>query len=553
LSVFQGGCTLETIEAVCNVDDDLSTASVNILDVVQSLVDKSLLRREEGADVTRFVMLETIHEYATEKLEESGEAGELRRRHALYFMKLAEEAEPNLVGGKQQEWLNILGGAHDNLRGALQWARAEADTPSGAHAAPEPLEVGLRIGGAIWRFWYVRGYFSEGRQELAAIMSKVPSPKSRVQSLESAAETRDFGLGTLDPYRAKVLNGAAVLANLQGDYEAARAFDYEGLAIVRELGDKQAMPPFLDDLGIMARQQGDYAAARSFYEESLAIRREIGDRRGIAISLDNLGIVFREQGNDTAARSHYEESLAIRREIGDKHGIAFGLSNLGNAMQAQGDYASARSALEESLALRREIADKRGIAISLNNLGTVAMLQGDYEVARASLEEGLALVRELGDRQGIAYLLNSRGNLARQQGDYPTARSLYEECLAIRRDIGDRRGVAATLIGLAAVTSGTAGTAGTVGTVGMEGKESESARQVEAERVEISVRLLAAANALLEAMGAVPEASDRLPYEQSVALARSRLGEERFSKAWDAGRTMSWEQAVEYALQDNAS
>src|SRR6185503_1699612 len=150
-----------------------------------------------------------------------------------------------------------------------------------------------RIAGAVWRFWYMRGYFSEGREELAAVLSR--SPES--QDIEPNLRT----------YRAKALNGAGVLANLQGQYDAARAFDYEGLAIGRELGDKQSIPPFLDDLGIMARQQGDYPAARSFYEESLAIRREIGDRRGIAMSLDNLGIVFREQGNDAAARSLYEE------------------------------------------------------------------------------------------------------------------------------------------------------------------------------------------------------------------------------------------------------
>lgn len=512
LAVFRGGETLEGAEAVCtgsapeagNASPLIEPLEIDLLDGIGSLVDKSLMYEAESpGGEARYTMLETINEYAWEKLRESGEANALQRAHALYFMTLAEQAEPELKGANQAQWLARLEAEHDNLRAVLRWAgqpyeRGPAAAGEGPHLAPSPEEIRLRIAGAIWRFWYVRGYFSEGREQLArslASQSSVLLPRSSA--------------------RARALNGAGVLANLQGDYAAAREFDREGLAIVRELGDKQSIPSFLDNLGIMARQQGDYATARTLYEESLAVRREIGDKRGIAISLDNLGIVFREQGDTGAARSLYEESLALRREIGDKQGIAVALSNFGNALQASGDYASAHMLLEESLALRREIGDKRGIAISLNNLGIVVQLQGDYQAARLLLEEGLALVRELGDRQGIGYLLHNLGNLTRQQGDAVAARSLYMESLALRREMGDRRGIAASLLGLGGLAVETTG--------GVE--------QIEKER---GVRLLGAARALFEALGAVPDTADHLQYEQSIAAARADLGEELFDKAWSS-------------------
>jgi predicted ATPase/class 3 adenylate cyclase/Tfp pilus assembly protein PilF len=528
MAVFRRGATLDAVEAVCNAellgDHEAIHDSFDLLDHIGSLVDKSLLYELEGPQgEARYLMLETINEYAWEKLKESGHAGALQEQHALYFMALAEQAEPELKGANQAAWLARLDAEHDNLLAALRWSVHEANISSYRDPS-SPAEIALRITGAIWRFWYVRGYFSEGREELAAALAR-----------SSTGEQSDPPPAALRRYRAKVLNGAGVLANLQGDYAAARAFDEEGLAIVRELGDKQEMTPFLDNLGIMARQQGDYASARSLYEESLALRRETGDKRGIAMSLDNLGIVFREQGDDASGRALYEESLALRREVGDKQGIAVALSNLGNALQSQGDYPAARSLLEESLALRREIGDKRGIAISLNNLGEVAQLQEDYPVARTLLEEGLTLVRELGDRQGTAYLLNSLGRLSRQEGDYPAASSLFRQSLALRHEIGDRRGIATSLMGLASILLQNSATAQVAGHTGYER----------------GIKLLAAASSLLESIGAVPDRGDRLLYDRTIASARTYLSEEQFDALWQAGRAMHIEQAVSYALSES--
>jgi predicted ATPase len=350
LAVFIGGRTLEGVEAVCSgieEDDRLAPLQIDVLDGLASLVDKSLIQQEEGVDgEPRFTMLVTIHQYAAERLEESGEAEALRRRHAEYFLALAEEAEPELTGPEQAAWLERLEEEHDNLRAALRWAEESGEA-----------ETGLRLGGALWRFWDVRGHYSEGRERLAALLAL------------SGASGRMAA-------RAKALNGAGNLAWSQSDYAAARSLHEEGLTIRRELGDKRDIALSLNSLGIVARRQGDYAAARSLLEKSLAIERELGNKRGIAMSLNNLGLVAASQDDYAAARSFYEESLTIRRELGDKQGIANSLGNLGEVARDQGDYTAARSLHEESLAICRELGDKLGIAYLLEGFVALAAAQG---------------------------------------------------------------------------------------------------------------------------------------------------------------------------------
>lgn len=492
MAVFQGGRTPPALEEVCNYDGQLQ---MDVLDGARSLLGKNLLQQREGSDGgPRFWMLETIHEYAREKLGESKEGEEckeLEREHALYFMRLAEEAEPHLTGAKRGEWLTTLDQEHDNLRAALRWAREGGEQT-------EKNEVGLRIAGAIWRFWDVKGHFSEGREYLGGLLalpgSVVPvgseglsgSPKERTVQVQI----------TLRAYRARALAGA----------------------------------------GNLAHKQGDYSTARSLHEESLAIMREIGDKRGIAYSLHNLGVVALEYGDYSTTRSLHEESLAIRREIVDKGGIAASLNSLGNLAAEQGDNATARSLHEESLAIRREIGDKGGISASRINLGIVAAEQGDLSTARSLYEESLALDRELGDKRGIAYSVNYLGVVAHKQGDYSTARSLYEESLTIRKETGDKRGVAVSLAGLGEVAMG----ATAVAVAGSRGG-------VDVER---GARVLGAVEALLENIGTVLDREDRLPYEQAVASARSQLGEKGFQRAWQEGRGMSMEQAIVYALKN---
>jgi predicted ATPase/class 3 adenylate cyclase len=377
LSIFAGGWTLAAAEQVCGGD---GVQDPDVLDLLTSLCDKSMVLVEQNDGHYRYQLLETVRQYGRERLLESGGGEAVRDRHLDYFLALAEEAEPKLTGAEQAQWLQRLDEEHDNLRSALTWSSGEDATS------------GLRLAGALWWFWYARGYFGEGRGWLSGLLAAAPSAQA------AAA-------------RAKALNGA----------------------------------------GRLARQQSDYPAAQALLNESLAIQRKLGDRRGIATSLNNLGLMAWDQGDYPSARTLYEESLAIRRELGDRWGIAVSLNNLGGVAFDEGDYVPARALHEESLAIRRKLSDRRGIASSLGNLGNVAYAQGHYPVSRALFEESLTISREVGDRQGIGFSLGTLGNVAAAQGDNASARAFFKQSLAIRLELGDRWGIAEVLEGLSYV------------------------------------------------------------------------------------------------------
>jgi predicted ATPase/DNA-binding winged helix-turn-helix (wHTH) protein len=349
LSVFAGGWTLAAAKEVCAGE---GIEQRDVLDLLTSLADKSLVVPEQGDAQTRYRLLETVRQYARDRLEDSGGSAAARVRHRDYYLALAEEADPKLRGAEQAEWLQRLEEEHENLRAGLAWSVAEAGTGGGQ-----------RLCGALRRFWWTRGHLSEGRQWCTRVLGRT-----------GAERTRE---------RANVLNAAGVLAFYQGDYPAARALEEESLAIRRELGDRSGIAGSLGNLGNVASGQGDYPAARTLYEESLAIRRELGDPSGIANSLGNLGNVALYQGDYPAARALDEESLAIRRELGDRFGIAVSLSNLGQVAYEQGDYPAARALDEESLAIRRELGDRIGIFYALEGLAAVvASLRDSLRAAR---------------------------------------------------------------------------------------------------------------------------------------------------------------------------
>jgi predicted ATPase/Tfp pilus assembly protein PilF/transcriptional regulator with XRE-family HTH domain len=491
LAVFAGGGTLAAVEAVCNADGVLP----DVLAGVASLLDQSLLLPKPGVDGgPRFVLLRVIREYALDRLAESGETETMRRAQAAYFLAWVEAAEPELTGAEQQTWLERFEAEHDNLRAALEWCLGGGD-----------VVVGLRLAAALWQFWQVRGYLSEGRRWLEEALAWDPEGSPPRTAL-----------------RAKVLNRAGLLAWTQGDYATACTYLEESLTIERALGNQRGIANSLRNLGNVAKDQGDYAAARALLAESLALDREIGDRRGIASSLNNLGIVALDQGDYAAAHTLFTESLTIERQFGNRRGMAMSLNNLGIVAFDQGDYAAAQVLYEESLAIKRELGDKWGIAGSLNNLGEVAWNRGEYAAARSLLEEGLAIKRELGDKRGIAGSLSNLGLVALEEGGYAAARSLLVESLVIRREVGDKWGIAASLAGLAGVA------------------------QVQAQWPR-AARLLGAAAALLESIGGRLDVLDRTIYERTLAVVRGALGEEPLAAAWAAGGAMTLEQVVDFA------
>ena len=366
LAVFAGGWTLDAAEHVCAGE---GVEERGVLDLLTSVADKSLVLAEQNDGDYRYRLLETVRQYAQDKLLESGVDQAVRTRHHDYYLALAEEAEPKLLGAEQIEWLQHLEVEHENLRAALNWS-----------LVPARSEGGLRLCGALLVFWVTRGHLSEGRAWCARVDEKA-------EGKERTAE------------RAKMLNAAGHLAQLQGDYPAARARHEESLAIRRQLGDQRGVAFSLNNLANVSNEQADYDLARSLYEESLAIRRQLGDRRGIAISLGNLGLVARAQGDLLSARALHEESLAIMRELEHPVGIAGSLCYLGMVVTEQGDYAAARVLYKESLLIFRQLGDIVGTAWALEGLADViaalgsplraARVWGAAERLRA--EVGLAL------------------------------------------------------------------------------------------------------------------------------------------------------------------
>ena len=280
----------------------------------------------------------------------------------------------------------------------------------------------------------------------------------------------------------------------------------------------------LSAAGALAYIQADHPAAKAWHEESLAIRRELGDLRGIATSLSNLGVLATSQGDFPAARALFEESLAILRQLDDPWGIAIALGNLGNAASEVGDYPVAKSRHEESLAIKRRLGNRAGIAATLHSLGNVAHRLGDCPTAKALHLEGLAIKRELGDRGGIATSLSNLGAVACDQGEFASARELYAESMAISRELGDRRNIAIALEGFAVVAASLDGPSRAAGIWG-------AAEQL---RADIGAPLASAAKAR---------------YDARVAAARAALGDgATFNQAWQEGRALTLEQAIDLAL-----
>ena len=377
LSVFVGGWTLQSANQVC------SGTPVNTDDVVYvliGLIEQSMVVVDEDGD--RYRMLETVRQYARERLLESGEAQAWSERHLAYFVALAEEAEPELNGPQQGDWLQRLELEHDNLRSALAESADAADAGSG-----------MRLASACWRFWLIRGYAREGLGWLSAMLGVA----------SNRPPTAD---------RAKALLAAGTMAKTISDYGMARTLYEEALSISRELGLQRRGAAALGNLGMVAAEQGDYPAARACHEQSLAMWRKLGDRLGIARDLIALGNVVHAQGDELAARALYEESLTIERELGDRRGTAVALHCLGLVAYYRNEFSAARSLLEQASAIRREIGELNGFASTLNTLGMVAYEQGDYTSSRTLLTESLAMRRDLFDRSGIAECLESLAGLA---------------------------------------------------------------------------------------------------------------------------------------------
>jgi predicted ATPase/class 3 adenylate cyclase len=384
LSVFLGGRTIEAAEAVC---DPVAELDVAVFDGVASLVEKSLLRQDEGlAGEPRFFMLETIREYALDRLERSGEGEILRQRHAHYFVALAEEAEPEILGADQIRWLERLEAERDNFRAALGWSLERGDT-----------ERALRLIGSLRRAWVARGYLSETRKWLEAAFEQSAAVPAQVE--------------------AKALYGLGRVALVEGDYERAIPSLEQSARLFHELGEAEGLVFSLADLGFIATAQGRHEDAQRFADESLAEAMAAGNERTIAAALHSLACTKLDADEYGEACTLFEQSLALRRKLGDKRNMANSLCYLGSVALLEGDYDSATALLDESLALGRELGNLLIVSAALANQGLVALAAGDAERAAALCIEGLSLSHELGDKRTTVECLHALAGIAAVQGE----------------------------------------------------------------------------------------------------------------------------------------
>ncbi len=488
LAVFVGGWTLEAVEAVCYYDRE--KGEVSALDEVGSLLDKSLLLQlEQEEQEPRLQMLMTVREYGLECLRESGEAEETHQAHAQHYLALAEEAEQRQSGGEQAIWLERLEREHDNFRAALLWLNNH-----------QKSELMLHLSAALYWFWSVRGYGSEGYLWLEKSLT--------------------VGEGVTASVRAKALNNAGALAYNLDNHDEAEVRCQESLALYRQLGDKRGCAMSLYWLGQVACwTKRNYAQARAFAEESLALQTAVSDKSGMADSLLLIAYISLNQGNYHEARLFLEQGLACFREANDLWGMAYSLQYLGRVLIEQGDYALALTKVDESLLISNRLGYLTGIAYALSLKGHIALRQGDAATARSLIKESLTKHRERGQQSGSAQSLLLLAKVSQVQKKYAAARAFYEECLALGEKLNEQDTQACCLEGL--------------GTVAL----------AQGQFAWVAL-LLGAAAQLRQGQGPPMSPLDRIDYEQAEATARMQLGEEMYVSLWAQGHTMTPRQAL---------
>ncbi len=416
LAVFAGGWTLAAAESVCTGGP---VQAGDVADLLAGLEAKSLALTPATPAATgesRYGLLETVRQYAGERLTASGEAEATRDAHAAYVLALAERAATGLFGPEQRDWLDRLEVEHDNMRAALAWSARDGDSA--------PSVAAVQLAGALGQFWLLHGHLGEGRRWLTRVLAQ-------------EGGRPDGALGPDRVARARVLNAAGMLAERQQEYGVAVDLLEKSLSLYRASGDRRGSVNALNGLGLVAWDRGDYPRALALHRENLALRHALGDKRGIANALNNLAIVCKYQGDAAGAIAFYEQSLTLWKELGEPWGLANVFSNLGIEMYERGDHERALALHEESLALRRDLGDTLGISWSLTNVATVCARLGRHERAVVLFEESLALARRLGDRATITDAVEGLAEVAAALAHMGRAARLFAAVEALRAATGD--------------------------------------------------------------------------------------------------------------------
>jgi predicted ATPase len=539
LSVFAGGWTLEAAEAVCIDDVPDSIFPHQVLDLLTQLVNKSLVQVERKHEQeTRYYMLETIRQYAREKLWAAGEGELLRKRHLAYFVDLAERAEPNLRAFDMIMWLDRLETELDNTRIGLEWAQ-ESD-----------IEAELRLASALLWFWHIRGYRNEGIDWLDRGLSIEATERGDQQITPSRAMIRGKALNSIGALIGDTLvrkiaeyfeeslalfrelgpvgkqGMAYALWGLAGRIENRETRKHEqALSLFREIGDKFGTAQCLGGIAYLARLSGDFERARAVGEEQLALRQEIGDIDGIASGQALLGMIVSRQGDYQQARELYEASLAGFRNLGNTFFLGVVLSLLSDIAQEQSDQEGAAKLLQEGLTFAQDTGNLFVTARVLNNLGKLAWAQGKYQVAQKRFSEGMNICRESQDKFELSFALVGLGRVAQSQRDYAAARSFYSEAIDVGQEMLN----------------------GFIPTVCLSAFATLAAAQWNSNKV---ARLVGAAEKQIPSIRFEMSPAERAEHDQAIAAARAALGEEAFTAAYEEGKMMTLDEAVAYALGD---
>jgi len=491
LSVFHNDWTLEAATGVC-VGDGI--AEGDILELVSTLVDKSLVV-VTGTRVGRartFRMLESVRQYARVKLAGTEDAKTTKAQHLSYYAAQATEAGQNLLGAEQARWIERVDRDLDNYRAALEFGL----TPEGDSTSALGMAASLQ-----W-YWVVRGFLDTGRNWLRRGL---------------AAYTK------ADVTRQRGLQCAAILADLHGDYGETERLARENLEIATANDDPTGQAASYNLLGNLCVRSGRLADAQELYEDSVETLRGVGHEEGVASALHNLGMVHALRCDFEAARERVTESLVISRDLADTKNVAISLHQLGTMARAVGDLDRAKEHLLDSLDLCVEIEHSILRPAVLGELGSVALAARDFEAARSRFEESLALCERMDDQEGVASMLESLGHLGLAEGNAPLARSLHRRALTLRQGLQDARYLPSSLEALAEV-------------------------DLVQDRADRSAQLFGAAETIRESVNMPLPPMARADHDRLLGEARSKLGEQRFDRAWRSGARMSMGQAIDRAL-----
>lgn len=378
LSVFAAGCSLSTAEAVCAGGE---VERRQVIELLSALVDKSLVVAHTlQGDEARYRMLETIREYAQEKLDAAEECPEIRDRHLRHFLQLAEETAPKLSGPYQRLWLDWLEDEYDNLRAALDWAQESAQ-----------IEAGLRLAIAIYQFWTIRDYASEGLAWMERLLGRVATARQPVSPV----------------VHANGLAYAAFLAGFRGNTAAQMASGSEAARIAEGAGEagRSALAWALAAQSHAARAAGDFRAELELSKRGIQLQRELGNRYQLGLTLSLTSFSAMALGDYAAAHAMLDEALPLLREAGNPYRIAMALNFSGDLARCEQDYAAAQQAYEESVTLLRELDAPRDLASVLHNLGHTCVHRGEVERGLSLFEESLGIQRTQRNTLGMAECL----------------------------------------------------------------------------------------------------------------------------------------------------